>query len=300
MNLTICYITHRRFNCIQWFLDSVGREMESDGDVRIVVVDYYADERKGELPEYVLHVEPKPSVWQGKHRLTTRDYFAAANARNTGLCLAPDGWIAYVDDLSVMLPGWLKCVRQAMAENYMVFGAYRKVLGLEVRNGVVTSFLDHPLGHDARWPHGSDEAAVPHGPGALFGCSLAMPVEHLLRINGWNETCDGMGYEDAACGMQLNKVGLTGRYDRRMMTYESEEMHYVEPPFIRVDKKIVGKPGIPDASHAMLAQIAAGDGTSPNGYDIAELRRRVLSGEPFPIPTGPETHWPDGEYLSLM
>lgn len=304
--LTICYVTHRRYNCIQWFLDAVDHELRATPTpLRIVVVDFYAEERQGTLPDVVLHVPPKPCVWQGKHRLTTRDYFAASNARNTGLCLAPDGWIAYVDDLSVLLPGWLQRVQAAMRDNYVVFGAYRKVCGLEVRNGEVVCYLDHPAGHDSRWAFGSDEEAVRTGAGSLFGCSLAMPVEILLSVNGWNEFhCDGMGYEDGSMGMQLSRHYqdlLDMRYDRRMMTFESEEMHYVEPPFLRIDKKMPRAiTASDDASHSMSRAMMTGNGVAPNLFDIRVMRRQVLAGEPFPIPTEPAHHWPDGQPLREM
>ena len=299
-HLTVCYITNRRFPCVQWFIDSLRREMETDADrdkIKIIVVDFYHDEHPDSLPAHVLHVPPKPCVWNGPHRLTTKDYFAASNARNTGICLAPDGWIAYVDDLSVLLPGWLACVRQAMREGYMVCGAYRKVYGLEVTDGVVQSFVDYKQGHDSRWHGGSDKEAVKHGAGILFGCSLAGPVETFLAVNGWEEKCDGMGHEDVVMGTVLTKRGVEMRYDRRMMTYEAEELHHTGTPMVRVDKKMVR---YKDASHAILDEAAKGDGRSKNALDIRALRARVLAGEPFPIPTEPTKHWPDGQYLSTM
>ena len=296
MTLTICYFTSRQFPCWHWFFDSLRNEMAGDagGPIKVVVVDFHRDARPNELPANIVHVAPKPCVWQGKHRLTTQDYFAAANARNTALCLAPDGWIAYVDDLSVLLPGWLKYVRQAMEENYIVCGAYRKVLGLEVVDGKVVDFVDHPQGHDSRWNGGSDERAVPKA--ALFGCSLAGPVESFLAVGGWDESCDGMGYEDTSMNVCCNKSGYDSRYDRRMMTYESEELHHVGTPMKRVDKPMTTHK---DASHAMIDRVQR-TGRAENAYDIREVRAAVLRGAAFPIPTGPVLHWPDGQNLRTM
>lgn len=302
--LSICYMTNRVYPCWEWFLDSLRRELETDGDpanVKTVVVDFHQRERIGSLPAHVLHVPPKPCVWQGPHRLTTRDYFAASNARNTALCYAQDGWIAYVDDLSVLLPGWLKCVRQAMREDYIVLGAYRKVLGLDVVDGRVVGFTDHHGGHDSRWPYGSDTWAVKHGGGALFGCSLAGPVECFLKINGWEEKCDGMGYEDSQCGIMLSDHQcFTMKYDRRMMTYESEEAHHYEAPFLRVDKPNACGGRFKDASHAILHQTKNGKGVSQNDYHLRDLRADILAGGEFPIPTGPTHHWPDNQPLREM
>lgn len=294
--LTIAYVTNRLYPCWHWFFDSLANELRATPtEVRIVVVDQHKEDR--ELPAHVVHVAPKPCVWQGPHRLTTRDYFAAANARNTALCLAPDGWIVYVDDVSVLMPGWLARVRQAMDEGYVACGAYRKVNGLDVVDGVVKSFSDHPHGHDSRWSQGSDTEAVRHGPGILYGCSVAAPVEWFLDVNGWEEKCDGMGYEDSVMGIMLMKKNRELRYDRRMLTLESVELHYQGEVAVRVDKKMVA---FPDASHAILHQTKTGNGRAQNLFDIRELRQQVLSGSPFPIPTRPAKHWPDGQPLGEM
>jgi len=303
MTLTVAYMTSRRYPCWQWFFDRLRRQ-DGEQPNRIIVVDLHQAERPNELPPHITHVPPKPTVWQGTHRLTTRDYFAAANARNTALCLAPDGWIAYVDDLSVLLPGWLAAVRQAMQTGYVALGAYRKVLGLEVVDGEVRSFVDHPSGHDSRWGWGKDDRAVRQGAGAFFGCSVAMPIELLLRVNGWDEgLCDGMGYEDAAMGLRLDRIGADMRYDRRMLTYESEEMHHVGEPMIRVDKKIDGPNG-PDASHAMLRQVREISRSSADNkhlvLGIRWLRGYALVGSQFPVPTMPTHHWPDNQPLAEM
>src|SRR5262249_11014949 len=154
---------------------------ESGGDytgIDVLVVDYWADDNgyreQGPEPRIrrayfedrahcpIAHVPPKPTVWQGRYRLTETNFFAAPNARNPGLCLARDGWIAYADDLAVLRPGWLGRVREAMREGYVALGAYRKIPGLVVEGGSVVRPAD-PLdrsdlaGWDSRWEIGSDE-----------------------------------------------------------------------------------------------------------------------------------------------
>ena len=147
---------------IQWFLDSIRNECGGDyTGINLIVIAFHADEpwksvsvvecdgeKLGDkLISYMVY-QPKPCVWQGPHRLTKQDWFAASNARNTGLCYARDGWIAYVDDLSVLMPGWLNAVREAMAGNYIVLGAYKKVKNLVVENGVVRSCWEFAGGLD--------------------------------------------------------------------------------------------------------------------------------------------------------
>ena len=304
-HLTIAYVTHRREPHLEWFADSLARELRSNPiPHRLVIVDYYKDNREtppSSLEEIgnVVHVKPKPCVWQGEHRLTKRNYFAAASTRNTALCYAPDGWIAFADDLSVLMPGWLKCVTQAMSEDYIVLGAYKKVLGLVVDNGEVVGYRDHRAGLDSRWYSGSDLQAMPAAPSWLFGCSFATPVEALLKVNGFDEDVDPTGGEDYVLGIMLHRAGYGARYDRRMLTLESEEGHFIDEPFHRIDKGVSPH----DRSHAMLNMTMAGRNTAANYFGpdgIRGLRDRILSGEPFPVTKIPEHDWFDGQPLVEM
>lgn len=293
-HLTIAYMTNRKEPKIEWFFDSLHRELSGNYEnIRVVLVDFevakYGRQLKSphEIKDYII-TSPKPTVWQGSFRLTKENYFAASNARNTAICLAPDGWICFVDDLSVLLPGWFNCVKEAMEKNYIVLGAYKKVKNLVVEDGEVKSFAEHPAGNDPRI--GNLACAIPCQPNWLFGCSLAAPVEAFLQINGWPEAaCDGMGYEDCVTGIVLSKRGYEFRYDRRMMTYESEEHHYLEKPFIRSD------PGVSpnDKSHAMLKMLE-----NAKWFDndfgmptLRDLRAHVLNGGQFPVRLNPQHEW---------
>lgn len=301
-HLTVAYITARRHPMEEWFVDSLDKELRREGVSNLSTVTVNFHEGKGGCLFEGHHiVPPKPTVFQGPHRLTKANYFCAANARNTAVCLAPDGWIAFVDDLSVLMPGWLSCVRQAMAKNYLVFGAYKKVKRLVVEDGVPITYEETPGGVDSRWPRGSDVDAVPITDGGTYGCSMAMPVEALLKINGFDERCDclGLGSEDDLAGLMLLKQGYELRYDRRMLTLESEERHHWEPPMKRVIETGYADK---DASWALLRTVRAGDGRAPNVHfgpgGLRALRARVLAGECFPPPTGPLTNWYSGKALN--
>lgn len=304
MNLTIAYVTSRKEPMFNWFLDSLKRELNGNySDVKLVVVSKWLDEQfkfAGGETWNVINVKPKPSVWQGDYRLTKDDWFAAANARNTALCLAPDGYIAYVDDLSVLVPGWLNSVRDAMNGGYIVCGAYKKVKNLEVDNGVIKNYEEYPAGNDSRWQY-ANGSPCPAEKGWLFGCSCAMPVEALLTVNGWPEIADGVGMEDCCLGTTLVNAGYKMMYDRRMLTLESQEHHHVEPALRREDwhfengKPVVGGNGSDDCSHALL-NLALGSKRFEydvgGGFkDIRELRQHILNGGEFPIRKSPEHHW---------
>jgi hypothetical protein len=301
MHLTICYQTARLNPRIEWFYQSLLKQVKPEDKIKLVIVDRFAPARQWDYflnaPFEVLTVSPKPCVWQGEHRLTKENWFAAANSRNTGLCLAHDGWIAYVDDLSVLVPYWLQCVRNAMADNYLVCGAYQKVKELVVENGYVKSFTYFDRGNDNRRGQVNQDVTLCSGDW-LFGCSCAMPVEALLTIGGWLEVCDGLGSEDYCTGIVLNNAGFGFRYDRRMMTYESEEAHTEEPALKRTDKGLSPL----DKSHAILRIAKSGQKFFDNQYagGIRAERERVLSGEPFMIRKHPDRDWFDGALISSM
>lgn len=318
--LTIAYMTCRKEPQFDWFFDSLGKQLlELDMMVRVVVVDYHSDSRTQlhfstfsrviQAGGYFVWTRPKPSVWQGGHRLTKEDWFAASNARNTALCYATDGWICYADDLSVLVPGWLQSVREAMASGYIALGAYKKVRDLVVENGEIKSFTEFPGGLDSRWNYGGERGSVSANGGMLYGCSVVMPVEALLEINGWPEDlCDGLSSEDYCCGIALQNAGYPFRYDRRMLTLESEEHHHIEPAFRRDDwhfengLPVRGGNGGGDKSHAAL-NIAKQSKYFPNSFGeggIRALRQRILSGEPFPIPASPDREWFTGQLLSEL
>lgn len=290
---------------IHWFFDSLHSQCGGNYDgINLVIVDFHADDdgRKEDFAskfrgpkEKLKHVTPKPTVWQGKHRLTKQNWFAAANARNTALCLAPDGHICYVDDLSVLMPGWYNAMLEGVARGGLTFGAYRKVkeLTVEPETGVVTHHVDHPPGADTRI---GGNGPVGCGGRWLYGSSLVGPVESFLITGGWPEAlCDSLSFEDCVMGKMLETHRVPMCYDRRMMTWESEEHHFIGERMRRED---YGK-SPNDKSHKVL-ELSNGLKYHPNYFGdegIRGLRARVLSGEPFPVMTVPENEWYTGKFL---
>jgi len=301
-------MTSRREPHVEWFLQSLARQC---GNIlqKIIIIDFYADEpgRKEAFSKLntggfqIKHVTPKPSVYQGKHRLTQVNCFDASGARNTAICLCDSQWIAFVDDLSVLSPSWYSSVVKATGRTGYTYGSYQKVKNLEVDNGKIVRFTDHEHGHDTRRKLVSNhDRAIPCPPDWLFGCSLVAPIETVLDSGGWPENlCSGMGYEDSCFGKIIRNRMDKSTFDPTMMTIESEEGHHVPgDAFMRADPCKCNPCTSPraDKSHAALDAVRRAK-VVDNGYSIRELRTRVLAGGDFPVPDGPTKDWFSGVEL---
>lgn len=302
MHITFAFLTSRVDPKIEWFLDGLNKQLGSDyTNVKIVVVDFYADQpgRKDTLDKAahwpLVVVPPKPTVWQGPSRLTQDDWWAAANGRNTALCHAPDGWIVYVDDLTVLTPHWLQSIRLAIHGGYVVIGAYKKVNNLIVENGEAKSYT--PYSEDCRLKQVSQDLTPCQG-GWMFGSSSGSVADY-LKVGGWPEYSDGLKFEDCLMGIGMVNAGIRLVYDRRMLHIESEELHHGGKVFVAKDKGISPK----DKSHAALdiannSKFFANTHAHPGG--IAALRREILAGGSFPAVTEPSLDWYDKQPLSEM
>lgn len=315
--LTIAWMTSRKDAQWEWFSDSLHNQCGGMYDnLRVIAVDYWANPFGG-TPEnhedrraYILNglrapgelfkwVCPKPTAWQGKFRQTKEDWFAAANARNTAIALCETEWIAFVDDLSVLMPGWLTEALAAMQYSKAVTcGSYRKIKDMMVINGEVmdgwkphTNEAGTDLGIDSRLKHfGRQNTDWVASGSYLFGCSVVAPVEAFLSVNGWDERCDGLGFEDACTGVNLQRKGWKFRYAPKLLTFESEERHHTEGQFKRSDYGISPK----DKSHEILRMCQTGDGWSNSQtFGSGDLRflRSQCAVRGFPAPPKDMREW---------
>lgn len=296
-NLTIAYITSRADPKIEWFWHSLYNQLVRT-PISVIVISPFPDAiQNGSngawafIPTAQVY-KPKPSVWQGEHRLTKQDWFAASNARNTALCLTRTSYLAYVDDLSVLMPGWLNAVFEHMAANRFGFGAYLKANNLQVEDGKVKSY--DLKAADNRLAHVRSDITPCTGKW-LYGCSLCGPVEAFLSVGGWPEFCDGLGFEDCIMGHALANLGYPMVYDRRMMTIESDEHHFIGPAMKKSDFGVSPN----DKSHAALG-IGQQSRYFENYYEggIRRMREQVLSGQPFPVVNNPQHCWFTGTRLA--
>lgn len=312
MKLTIGYITARLDPKFERFADSLDNELlatptlaRSDIEVRMVDFHGWYDKDRAEMFNALVrgrfpffHHTPKPTVWQGPHRRTPVDFFAAANSRNTMFVYAKAPHIAFVDDLSVLLPGWLSAHLHAADYEYVLCGMTSKYREMIVKKGVIMAHTAHPPGSDSRIRQIYKDGAIPCSGAWLYGGTFSVPLEAALRVNGQDEQCDSIGGEDYDFGIRLERAGFPIRANRSCMTVEDEDLHHDGMPMFRLNKPV--QEHGPYSSDKMLheLQTSTRSWTQGNSFSLRALRERVTQGGDLPSPDGPTRHWVDGQPLS--
>jgi hypothetical protein len=296
MDLTLAYITSRKEPKVEWFLDSLHRQ---GGDYNIIVVNSNVDQRYEVTTrvfdsKYVdfINTPPKPTIWQGAHRITKQDWWAKSNAHNTAICLCQTDFIAFVDDRCVLTPIWLQCVKEAMNGNYAVCGSYEKRSGMKVENGEIVDYGEC-LGVDTRTQHG-----YPVATRDWYGGSCALPLEWCLAVNGYSEDlCDGLGSEDSMFGVTLRNSGYPMKFDSRMRIIEDRTPSEIEGALKRADKN----PHLGQRAKSWdIVRAFHGKTTSQNSFDIRDMRARILKGESWRPPSASHQDWYDQQPISEM
>lgn len=275
---------------------------------------YHNGERRLQLERIVngrfrySHVPTMPNIYQGPFRLTSKDWFFAGVARNSGIITARHPYIMFCDDLALPCPQWLSQVRHAADHKYLCAGMYRKSLKVVVENGRLISHEDHPGGVDSRMPHGSDTGIVPWSGAGVFGCSFGVPLENALQTDGCGLETAAQGADDYDWGWRLERTGLKVFLNKNCFTTESEEAHHTEPSLPRESKNVpadrlpVGYQGSTMSDHVHLNRLRREEDRILPLYPLGlrAIRDEFLATGMVPIPTGPTVDWRDGAELSTL
>jgi glycosyltransferase involved in cell wall biosynthesis len=300
MKITLIFMTGRADPKLEWVLGVLARDMDATDEIDLIVVD--ALDRTlveilgaAPLPSFPGYVSifvtpPKPNVWQGKHRVTSCDWWATANARNTAIVLAHHDYLVFIDDRGVPGPSWLSTIREGERERSGVLaGAYEK---RETRGAITILTRDHR--HEIK-PSGLANC----GGGWLYGCTFALPLAWALEVNGLEEGCDGLTGEDYIFGLMLGNAG--------------HRIDFVPSLFVSQDRTVGNetckgayacrdKGASPrDKSHAALDRFGVRKRTEFTP-DLTELRARRERGDPWPIPNPAIDYrdWYDQELIRNM
>ena len=294
MKLSIGYLTSRTRHHIEWMIDSLFRQKQPDDEIEVILIDGISEHSfNADFTRY-RHVIAKPNVWGGKHRLTKDNWWSKSNSANTFLCLAKHPFIAFLDDRCVLMPGWLNSVKEAIAGNYIMAGAYAKRHNLVVENGGITDFGTLQA-EDARVKSTRGQP-IPCPGEWLFGCNLAMPLEWLLDVNGYPEKADGMSFEDCLLGLVLQNNKFPMKFDPRAMMIEDRTPDQLGATMKRTAKE-KHPHDVNDKAHTLLRWARTAK-RCENPFEIRELREKIQKGESFPIPNDSEAKdWFDGQLV---
>lgn len=303
MRLTVAFITGRKDPRVDWTLDALAEQRKKDDEIHVVIVDALADKRSPGLVvdahafKRIIHVLPKPNIWQGEHRVTKEDWWAMSNARNTAFCYCDTEWIAFLDDRCKLGPFWLESIRKMASSSnpHVLCGTYEKWSGLEegtcdARAGATKLMTGTPpwklLAVDNRFRESGGAQNVDCGGQWLYGCTFALPLEWALDVNGFEEGCDGLSAEDYIFGMNLANAGYKLTFDPAMKVVQDRSPGH-ENAFRREDKGVSPR----DKSHAALERFGKRSRAefTPN---LRELRAAVIARRPLPIPD-PNADWRD-------
>lgn len=319
MKLTIGYITSRVQPRLECFALSLEKQLLPGESVDIIVVDLHCPHETLEVTDSkirnywlggttlsncrIVFTPVKPTVWQGKHRLTKENWWAVSNARNTALCLCKTDYILWVDDRSVLCPGWLKAARDAAESGHAVCGTYEKTHNLVVENGLVKSYTElvdekgNKYGKDHRGVTLGDRITTVPG-GWFFGGTLGMPTEMALTVNGFDESLDSLSAEDTMMGLHLANNGFKIVFDYRLKIIEDRTPSELGEPMKRTSKEKHPN-DTTDKGHEALRRFGKLKRASHH-WNLREIREKVLRGEPFPPATEPTVDWFDGMPIKDM
>lgn len=303
MRLSLILITGREQPMIEWLLRALIEQRNDTDVIELVVIDALHGqrpimtteaqalmERLAEQRFSVRHTLPRPNIWQGKHRVTARDWFAASTARNTGIVFASHGYIAFIDDRSIPGPKWMETIRRGAQERQSVLaGTYDRIWPDD--RGHRRTTADH---RRALHPDGKLDC----GGGWLYGCTLCLPLDWVLDVNGFEEGVDGLSGEDFILGLMLGNRGYRIDFVADLLvTIDREDIT------TRGTKYAVNDKGAPpnNKSAAALERFGKRERTEFTP-DLRELRKLIACGDTFPVPdpNGDHRDWFDNAPIREM
>ena len=201
-------------------LESLRRQTFRDFEV--VIVDYFADERRSITDRYkddleIKHIREKPTIW---HELPEPNGFetplrmkfpSVCNARNTGIIVADGELLVFLDDNILLEPKTLETC----------WKWYEKGCGLKIIRHRFNIDGNRILFEPAfkglsQYSEVFQKGSMVYSYRGAWTNAVAIPLEMELEVNGFNEDLDGVqGCDDIEHAIRLNN--LAERIGGKMM-----------------------------------------------------------------------------------
>jgi len=296
MHLALTFMTGRKDPHLEWVLAELDKQVKPGDEIELIVIDALDRPAQeigfSERPWLTNLIEspPKPNAWQGKHRLTDREWWATANSRNTAIALCPSDvdYIAFLDDRAKPGPKWLDTVRRYYKHrDAVVCGSYDKIEGAP---DAQRKSEDH---RRLLCPGGKKNC----GGGWLYGCTFALPLEWALEVNGFEEGCDGLTGEDYIFGLMVGNNGHRIDFDPNLYVLQDRTVgnETCKGSYACRDKGVSPN----DKSHAALARFGGRKRTEFTP-DLRKLRGSRDEWPLWPLPNPDVRDWFDGEFVRDM
>jgi hypothetical protein len=313
---TLCYITARKNPHYDWLIESLNRCGGVEHISQLVIVDRYAEaydewtqddveRRRGELMRLAIrtnfshritYTPPKPNIWNGKFRLTPRDWWDAGNYRNTALCLAKHDFIAFLDDRCVLATTFIDAIREAQQNQYVVCGTYEKRTDMVVNDGLIVT-PGVTIGKDSRAEVALGRKMICPGTW-MFGCAFGLPTEMMLNVNGVDESWGSVSMEDTHFGQMLDNNGYTIYHDPRMAVIQDRSVEAQDHGMKRSSKE--KHPNDKSDKTHRLIEMLWNNKRAGHAWDVRKIREDLRNGIPWPIQNSPLRDWFDGQWLKEM
>jgi len=280
LRLSICYLTGRAEPHLEWVLQAIRKQRRKEDKIELVVVDALERSQRDLTSdvsgvEHLVVVAPKPNLWQGRHRVTSRDFWAKSQAANTAICRARYDYVAFLDDRCILGDRWLATIRDGYQKRTAVqAGAYERIPGAGQKE------IDHRL---QLHPNGKKRCDG----GWLYGCTFALPLAWALKVNGFEEGMDGLAQEDCMFGFQLVNAGYRIDFVPSLFVTLHREP-YAEHAYERErggDKLLAAQERFQKRKRTEFTP------------DLRVLRSRLRAGADFPMPDFGNLDWYDGRLI---
>ncbi len=218
-------------------------ETQTFTDFEFIIVDAIYHKRKDffqhkHYPFPVKHIADKPSVWLSK------GMWGLCSARNQGIVHSDGELVVFVDDAFGFGSDWLELFWKYYDED----GLFAQALANFYTQEGEKLIRDGEWIRDSRWKFVDEDSryirkygdAHIHNIGNWFHVcgGLAVSMEMLLKVNGFDENFDGTkSLEDCDLGIRLAKLGCEFVFDKRLksrgydITYPLEPFTYKGPDF---------------------------------------------------------------------